>query len=476
MEPLAGTGTTPATITRLEGAPPAPVVVIAHGFAGSRQLMESYAFSLARAGYVAVSFDFEGHGRNPVAMSGDVTSVEGTTRLLMAETGRVADAALAVPHANGQLALLGHSMASDIIVRQALADPRVRAVVGISTFSEAVTPGAPGNFLMIAGSWEGFLAAEAERVLQLADPAVQMGQTAGDPALGTGRRAVLAPGVEHVGVLYSATALREALGWLDAVFGRQSPPDAVVMRGGWIALLLAGIVALAWPLAALARPAGAPVAAGPPLLARGRFWVAALLPAGLTPLLLAPFDTRFLPVLVADYLALHFAVYGALVLGLLALWGQLGGARGGQVARGALVAAAVAGYGLFVFGAAMDRYVTSFFPHPGRAAIIAAMAAGAVPYMLSEALLAERGGAPFWRGLVARGAFLLSLGLAVALDPERLFFLLIILPVVLLFFVLFGAMGGWVARASGRAGAAGVGLGLFLAWALGVVFPLFQAG
>ena len=38
-----------------DGAPDAPAVVITHRFAGSRQLMEAYAFTLARAGYVAVS-------------------------------------------------------------------------------------------------------------------------------------------------------------------------------------------------------------------------------------------------------------------------------------------------------------------------------------------------------------------------------------------------------------------------------------
>jgi hypothetical protein len=63
----------------------------------------------------------------------------------------------------------------------------------------------------------------------------------------------------------------------------------------------------------------------------------------------------------------------------------------------------------------------------------------------------------------------------VALDFERLFFLVIILPVILLFFLLFGTAGGWVGRATWRPAAAGVGLGVFLAWALGVTFPMFAA-
>ena len=77
-------GTTPVTLMRRPDAQ-GPVVVIAHGFAGSRQLMAAYQLTLAQAGYLTASFDFEGHGRNPVPMSGDVTAIDGTTRLLMQE-------------------------------------------------------------------------------------------------------------------------------------------------------------------------------------------------------------------------------------------------------------------------------------------------------------------------------------------------------------------------------------------------------
>ena len=458
-------GTTPATVWQRPGADPAPVVIIAHGFAGSRQLMDSFAITLAQAGYIAVAFDFEGHGRNPTPMSGDVTSVDGTTQLLMDELARVIDAALALPGADGRVALLGHSMASDIVVRQAIRDPRVQATVAISMFSLAVTGTEPRNLLIIAGAWESMLAEEALKALHLTDPAAELGQTTGDPTEGTARRAILAPHVEHVGVLYSATAMRESRGWLDATFGRTSDTP-VAERGGWIALLLVATVALGWPLAALTRrlrPADPP-----PSLSARRFWTAALLPPLATPFLLAPFDTRVLPVLVADYLALHFLLMGALTL---------------LIARPALrldrtslaLALPVAAFGILVFGTVLDRYVASFWPTPERFTIIAAMAAGAIPFMLADATLTEGGRAPLLRTLATRTAAIASLGLAVALDFERLFFLLIILPVILLFFLLFGTAGGWIGRASHRPAAAGLGLGLFLAWALGVTFPLFAA-
>jgi hypothetical protein len=70
--------------------------------------------------------------------------------------------------------------------------------------------------------------------------------------------------------------------------------------------------------------------------------------------------------------------------------------------------------------------------------------------------------------------FLVSLGIAVALDFEGLFFLLMIAPVMVLFYLVFGTMGRDIARRSGAL-SSGLTLGVVLAWALGVSFPLFQA-
>ncbi len=456
-------GTTPATVYQRTGAARAPAVIIAHGFAGSRQLMEAYALTLAQAGYVAVPFDFQGHGRNPVPMSGNITRIDGTTQVLMREIGRLTEAALALPGVDGRVALLGHSMASDIIVRRANADGRVAATVAISMFSEAVTAEQPRNLLIVSGQWERLLRANALRNVHLAEPAAAEGQTVGDPSKGAGRRVVVAPYVEHVGVLYSATALHEARAWLDAAFGRASS-GPVSATGGPIVLLLLGIVLLSWPLAGL-LPRSAAV---PPQPSRRTFLATAIIPAVVTPILLTFIDTRFLPVLVADYLAAHLFVYGIISMGLLT-WN---GVRIGHVS--CLSALALTFYGICVFGGALDRYAVSFTPPVSRLPIIAAIAVGAVPFMLADSVMTEGGRASLWRVLLARAAFLASLGAAVALDFKRLFFLLIIIPVIVAFFTIFGMLGGWVGRRTRSPSAVGIALGIVLAWALGVTFPMFS--
>ena len=53
---------------------------------------------------------------------------------------------------DGRLAVLGHSMASDIVVRFAEEHPEVSATIAVSMFSPAVTATAPRNLLVIDGA------------------------------------------------------------------------------------------------------------------------------------------------------------------------------------------------------------------------------------------------------------------------------------------------------------------------------------
>ena len=453
-------GDTPVTRHAQPGAD-GPVVVVAHGFAGSRQMMQAYAQDLARAGYRVWSFDFEGHGRHPRPMSGDVESLDGTTRMLVEQTRAVVEAAKDREGWDGAVALLGHSMATDIIIRTALAEPRVGPLVAISAFSQAVTGTEPQNLLLISGAWEPGLRGFARDAVAMVDAGAGEGETV--RADGVVRRAVVAPLAEHVAVLHSRAGRAEAVAWLDAAYERQSDV-AIRATGPWLMALMFSIVALAWPLARL-LPDRAPSAADP--LRAGRFALVVLVPAVLAPLLAVQVDTSVLPVLVADYLALHLAVYGALQLAI--LWWL--GRHPGRLHPIAILALLV--WGLGVFGLALDRYGANFWPTPERMAIIAALALGALPFMLADAVLTRA--APLWQRLTARIVFLMSLAIAVLLDTERLFFLAMIGPVILLFFLIYGLMGRWAAVRAGAA-SAGVALGLILAWALGVSFPLFATG
>lgn len=430
-----------------------PDVVVAHGFAGSAAMMQSYALALAQAGYDVHAFDFFGHGRHPAPMSGDLDRIDGVTRQLVEQTKQVMAAV-----SDGPPALLGHSMATDILPRISAEVP-VGPVVMLSGFSGEVTAKNPAALLLLVGAGEPRLIDFAETALRQVDPEAALGQTVtqGDVT----RRAVVLPWIEHVSILHSARGRAEAVAWIDAALGRESAPP-LPQTGLALLALLFGIVALS-PLVASVLPRREVT---PRPLSLAGFAEAVLVPALIAPLLAVAVYVPFLPVLVADYLALHLGFYA--VIQAAVLWHLRRPVGRNTPLAGVLLLV----WGLVVFGFALDRYGANFWPVAARVPIILALAIGAVPFMLADAVLVQN--APLWQRVLARIGFLASLGIAVALDTEGLFFLLLIAPVIVLFFLVYGTMGRAFARRTGPL-PRGLALGLILAWALGTSFPLFAS-
>jgi len=483
-------GETPVTVFQPEAAAKAPVVVIAHGFAGSQQLMQPFAETFARNGYIAVTFDFLGHGRNPAPMRGDITEGMAITSALLGELGMIGTYARTLPESDGRLAVLGHSMASDIVVRYAMADPDVQATVAVSVFSPVVTATSPRNLLVIVGALEpSMLTDEGLRIVNLtAGGNAVAGETYGSLAEGTARRLVLARGVEHIGVLYSRDSMEQSLRWMNANFGRQQA-DFLDRRGRWLGLIFLGLIALAWPLSAL-LPVASDTQVGANL-AWKPLLVAAVAPALLTPLILWKMPTDFLPILLGDYLALHFLLYGALTTAAYLYVARharaphpspAGSEAGKWLARPgrsmtlskpiAIAAIAVAAYDIIGFGIPIDAYVFSFLPIPPRIPLIAAIACGTLPYFMADEWL-TRGAQPR-RGAYAltKFCFLVSLAIAVALNPMKLFFLAIIVPAILLLFLAFGLISYWSYRATKHPLPGALANAAMFAWGIAVTFPM----
>jgi pimeloyl-ACP methyl ester carboxylesterase len=462
---------TPITIYQQAEVSTAPVIVIAHGFAGSQQLMQPFAETFARNGYIAVTFDFFGHGRNPIPIRGDITEGNVITSVLLKELGQVVDYAKTLPGTDGRIAVVGHSMASDIVVRLAQANTDVQAVVAVSVFSPVVTATSPRNLLVIVGSLEpSMLRAEGLRIVGLTAAAnAAAGETFGSFADGTARRLVLARGVEHIGVLYSHDSLLEALQWMNAAFSRHQA-GFVDGRGRWLALIFVGAIALAWPLSSLLplivkEPVGANLKWKP-------LAITAIAPAVLTPLILWKMPTDFLPILLGDYLTLHFLLYAVLTLALLSKWRSQPLAALASWKTMLAVAASVTAYNLAAFGLPIDSYVFSFVPIPSRLPLIAAILCGTLPYFIADEWLTRGKDSKSGAYALTKFCFLMSLAVAVALNPMKLFFLVIIVPAILLLFLTFGLISRWVYVATHHPLPGAVANATVFAWAIGVTFPI----
>jgi len=452
-------GQTPVTLYRLPGAEPAPAVVVAHGFAGSRQMMDQISVSLARQGFVVASMDFPGHGRHRGRLSPDITNLDGTTTQLIDAVMQVADAISVRSDTTGGVSFVGHSMASDIVIRTAQARDDVAGVVAISMYSTAHTDADPAALLVLSGAMEQRLRDGGLAALWQIDPDAGEGQTVTEGDLI--RRSAVAPFVGHVGVLYSTTSLAEITDWLRLSTG--AGRAAALDRSGWIAgVMLVGLLLLIWPLSKFMPTRDVQPQAQ---VQRRAFLACLILPIPLA-LLIA-----MLPILgIASHaafgsLAVIFGAWGLVQIAIL----RAAGAR--------LDAPDVAGTVFYLgaallFALALDRYGAAFLPTGDRAIILAGLLPGAFCFMIADAMLLR--GASFLRRLLARLSFILALCGAMLLAPTELGLTFTTLPVLILFFLVYGTMAHWIGARRGS----GLSLGkaVVLAWSIAASTPLFAVG
>jgi dienelactone hydrolase len=466
-------GEIPATIFKPATNGRTPVVVVTHGFAGSQQMMQPMAATLARNGYVAITFDFAGHGRNRTPLSGGIVDLAASTRVLLDEIDEVVRFARTLPDYDGRLALVGHSMASELVVQYAMENPGVDAVAALSLFGRAVTPQSPRNLIVIDGAWEPSVLKDAASriVTEAAGKPARERMTYGDFTTGAARRYAYAAGAEHIGVIYSFDALSETLDWMNAAFAGQSH-DFIDRRGKWLALLLIGSIALARVACeVLPRLKRFPANGGRSFKQLAAICLAATIA---TPLVLRKAPTDFLPILLGDYLAAHFAVYGGVLW--LGLWLTRSKPWRVSCGVGSLCAIAAAGlvaaYIIIAIGWPLDAFVTSFAPGGIRWALIPIEFGAIALAFTAEERLARGSGVPRFAYTICKIAFVASLALAILLNPTRLFFLAIIVPVVTMLFVLFGLVNRWAFGRTRHAMVGALGTAFALAWAISVTFPL----
>ena len=104
-------GSVPVT-TWTPDHPRGPVVVVVHGLAGSRQVMQPYALALARTGFTTLTLHLPGHGANPRPLrwadlrEGPAESLERALDAVVGQARRLGD---------GRVALVGHSIGANAV-------------------------------------------------------------------------------------------------------------------------------------------------------------------------------------------------------------------------------------------------------------------------------------------------------------------------------------------------------------------------
>jgi hypothetical protein len=104
--------------------------------------------------------------------------------------------------------------------------------------------------------------------------------------------------------------------------------------------------------------------------------------------------------------------------------------------------------------------------------LILAIACGALPYFIADEWLTRGADARSGAYALSKICFLLSLAIAVALNPMKLFFLMIIVPAILVLFLVFGLISRWSYGATNHPLPGAFANAAVFAWAIAVTFPI----
>ncbi|MBD2452020.1 alpha/beta hydrolase [Nostoc sp. FACHB-152] len=427
-----------------------PGVLIAHGYAGSKQLMLGYAYTLAHAGYAVMLPDFDSHAANAKPLGNNSLQqnldVAYTVLLEQPEVDK------------SRLAMLRHSMGSGAVMSAAVNQvDRYAATVAVSPTGASITPNIPRNLLLQAGSWENRFVANAERLL------LSGGGENHNFALGKARKLVIIPNAEHITILFRHSSHQAARDWLDSTFGINNQSNYIDYRMLWYFLHLLGWLIMLAAIAPLFKTSLLTQKTGQLKSSIG--------------LLIAPFVATGTLVL-TNHLGDIDSLGGVLVGGAVSIWFGVAGlswlAAMLPLQMPPSLRTLVMSLILFIilwigFGAMAQVVWLQWWLIPSRLQIFPLLAIACFPWFLASGIAQQNvnfGGRVLWwlgQSAVLIGGFILVLYFL-----PQLSFIYLLLPLFPVFMAIFSFCSGFLNNPWSYA----LGSTLFFGWVLASAFPL----
>jgi pimeloyl-ACP methyl ester carboxylesterase len=462
----------------MAGPDPAGVVIVAHGFAGSKETMRPWGFALARQGFETYVIDQPGHGasnlRLPDWQGADREALGQNLRAIIDE---LVKRGRAQP---GKIALVGHSMGGQAVTTAAMADDRVRATVAVSSaYLEALPTDRPGNMLSLAASRDPVEIARAVQAI-----AAQTGSNHGDFTRGTAREAEMVAGRNHMTIIFDAAVIDRTAEWIHAGLGTQPPARApgAGWPWGWVAVALAGAFGAVLTCGAMLAPITEPrMPSGHQNINMSTALVTLAVTAFSAVLATVYLRIPWLGVAAADYLMPYFLVMAAVLMVLRALWPRDFGfpvslgqePAGTSLLRGAGIFLAFVG----TFGPVMQMNLGHFMPTAPRILPMMALAVVFWLYFVQEEALKRNVAlylsplAAVLVGLAGKLVIILTWMGANAL-PNPPIFLALITPVSLALLLGLELISFFLGRWRYTSVAIATFAALVLAWSVAITFPL----
>ena len=457
-------GDTPITLTFKDNRKTKGIVFLAHGFAGSTSFMRPIAVALAEAGYLTVRFDFLGHGRHPLPYSGDITTITGATQKFVDQTNEVISHYLA-KYDHSFSMIIGHSMASDIIIRSASSDIRLNSAVAISAYTDALKSDKPNNVLILNGQWEPQLRAKSLEILKsigIKNP--DEGKTYGSLINNTIRKVEFIKNADHVGVLYSIKTQKELLDWVNFL-NKDNQVFIGNYIGIWTGILFFSIFFLVIVLVKFLNQN----ASTKYQFSYIRFFSLNILACALSPLILHHFKINFV-----EFPA-HNHLINQIILISIILSFSIPSAQIRELSRSFNFPLFAILFILFciLFGSILDSYVSSFLLSGTRVPVFYYCLFGTIPLMVIMQLYYDN----YTNGWIAGNIFklflIISLSTSILLDISQLFIMGYAIILFLAFALIFGFLANMVSRKYNNTLSVGLANGIALAWTFSTALPLY---
>lgn len=192
-----------------------PAVVLAHGYSGDRRGLWYLAASLARSGYVVVTYDAPGHGQNTQPFGDAGPTHQEAMRSVVEWTRRHPSVD------RSKLAVGGHSMGAATAIEFASWNEGIAAVLAISGGWRYTGPSKPPNALFLVASGDPRYL--KERVTSLAarvaeNEAIARETVYGRFGEGSATAFVEEQGVDHLTIVGSPRTVRLVDAWLRRSF------------------------------------------------------------------------------------------------------------------------------------------------------------------------------------------------------------------------------------------------------------------
>ena len=440
------------------------LVIIAHGFGGSSNFMKSLSNSIATAGHRTVRFDLLGHGINPVAFSGDVSNSEGPSVQFINQLNSVIDF-YKIKFSPSHIVLVGHSMATDIIIRTAASRRDITSLIALSAYTnEKLTEKIP-NILVLNGEWENNLVKKTKELFissGIKNP--ELNKIYNEPKTNFLRKMSSIKNSEHVGILYMPNTQKEIGQWF-VELGLSELPHKI----NHIGLLLVFIILNLFFLFLLILRFFPQKKTLVLTIHKTKLFAFIIIVVLVLPFLqfIIPFKVTSFPVF--DYLMIFFCIVGMLSYFLT------------PVSFEKTVIDSFNVYSFFfliffflgLFGYFIDNYISTFIGDGGRIYIFGLLLVPCLCFSLSFQKIYQVKNHWLYVNLI-KLSIVVSLGIAVFLNFDDLFLLSYAILLLLLYWILFGFLSSLFNRRHFNLLSNSFSNGIVLAWTLSTTLPLYS--